>query len=59
MIRDSIELSQYQTITGSFNPFLITNPADLILEYENIGGNQAKSKCSRLQQMRYLKLSSL
>jgi hypothetical protein len=57
-IRNSIELSQYQAITGSFHPQLISNPADLIEEFQSIGGHPTKRNCSRLQQMRYTKLTS-
>jgi hypothetical protein len=57
IIRNSLELAEYQTLTGSFRPFLISNPADLIEEFQSIGGHPTHRSCSRLQQMRYEKLA--
>ncbi len=53
LVRDSLDLHQYQHITGSFRPSLISNPTDLLEELHNIRGAATKGMCSQLQQIRY------
>lgn len=55
-VRESLTLNQYETITRSFCPSLISNPSNLSEEFLNIESQLGRT-CSRLQQLRYEKLA--
>lgn len=55
-VRDSLTLAQYESITNSFRPSLISNPSNLSEEFLGIESHIGRT-CSRLQQLRYQKLA--
>lgn len=57
-VRDSLDLQDYEKAICSFRPFLISNPLDLIHEYHGVTAPSLPRNGSRLQQMRYVKLSA-
>jgi len=56
-IRDSVDLPEYMRLTSSLRPTLISNPSDLANEYQNIASNTIRLNFSKMQQMRYGKLT--
>mgnify|MGYP000017623619 CR=1 FL=1 len=60
-VKDLIDVEEYQRLTCSFRPKLITNSSDLAKEYEELVGHSSGSisRSAKLQHFRYSKLTKL
>jgi len=56
-IRDIIDLPEYMRLTSSLRPTLISNPSDLVSEYQDIASHTISKNFSKIQQMRYGRLT--